>query len=353
MKRIKKIIVSLIVIWWAVFCVTSADNSDCGTFASLSYSQDSGENWFNIINLTRNTTENKYSNFLTTNEQLAIINKESLNTAMLNLKKYCCENELWWLKQQSETCKKDKVFFNDNALDSPFLFDHLFDVIMRRLVWLTWENDIYMKTDMSVDQKWEERRTRILEEAQDITWSNPQTIIDKYQEIWQQSPSSAWYNIKDKIHATFWDLSDDQFLSYVSWQWSFNENDESKQIANAFKNYDKWTLYDRYDNACALTEYFYALLDQWIQSSDKIKTIKRLSNWQCNSIIKDQIQLENSYVREVIQRQSNLFMWNTVKEYLTYLQDRTNTLKDTRWKARDRWLDVVRAVPKLIKKCVK
>lgn len=354
MKETKKIITSLIAICSCFLCITSAtDNSDCWKFAALYYSQTWSDNWFNIITKVRGTSENRYSNFLTVDEQNAIIDKASLNTAMLNLKKYCCENEFWWLTQNSETCKIDNGFFNNNALDSPYLFDHLFDVIIRRLTWLTWEQYIYTNTNMIVDEKWRERRERIIKESLDITWANPQTLIDKYQEVRQQSPSSAWYNIKDKIHATFWRLSNDKFLLYVSWQWWSEENDESKQIAEALKKYNDRTLYDRYDNACALSEYFYALLNQWVDSSDRIKTINRLSKWDCNSAIQKQIKNENNYVREVIQRQWNLFTKNYVQEYLKYLQDRTNTLKDTRSKSKDRLLDISRAVPKLIKKCVK
>ena len=351
MQKTKRIIISLFIIWLSFFSFTKADNSDCWTFAKLYYTQDWWENWFSIVNGARGVSSNKYSNFLTVDEQLAIIDKESLNTALLNLKKYCCENEQWWLTQKSDTCKKDNVFFNPNALDSPYLFDHLFDVIMRRLIWLSSENDIYLKTNMSIDNKWEEWRNRIQEQSLNITWSNPQEIIDKYQETWKQSPTTAWYNIKDKIQATFWNNNDDIFLTYVSWQWSDSQESESKKIAEALKKYEDWTLYDRYDNACALTEYFYSLLNQPVQSLDRHNTINKLST--CNSLVKEQIKQENEFVREVIQRQSNLFIENYVTEYFKYVDKRTNTLKDTLSKSRDRLLDIVRAVPKLIKKCVK
>ena len=238
MQKTKRIIISLFIIWLSFFSFTKADNSDCWTFAKLYYTQDWWENWFSIVNGARGVSSNKYSNFLTVDEQLAIIDKESLNTALLNLKKYCCENEQWWLTQKSDTCKKDNVFFNPNALDSPYLFDHLFDVIMRRLIWLSSENDIYLKTNMSIDNKWEEWRNRIQEQSLNITWSNPQEIIDKYQETWKQSPTTAWYNIKDKIQATFWNNNDDIFLTYVSWQWSDSQESESKKIAEALKKYE-------------------------------------------------------------------------------------------------------------------
>ena len=353
MKKINKIIITLFICWCCINCITLGDNSDCWKFAELQYKQEgSAENGFNIVNLSRWTSTNIYSNFLTIDEQSAIIDKESLNTALLNLKKYCCTNELWWLKQQYKTCQDDKEFYNDNALDSEYLFDHIFDVIIRRLTWLTWVNDIYTKTNMTVDKKWEERRARISEQALNTSWTNPQTIIDQYQKVREQSPSSTWYNIKDKIYDTFY-LSDQDFLAYVSWQWSSEKSDESKKVAEAFKNYDKRTLYDRYDNACALSEYFYALLDLWVTSSDKNTIRYKLSDWACSNLVKQQIQQENYYVKEVIQRQTNLFMENYITTYLSYYQNRTDTLKDTWSKAKDKLLDVVRAIPKLIQSCVK
>ena len=122
--------------------------SDCGKFAAMSYTQ-KWTNWFNVITQSRNTDSNKYSNFLSIDQQNAIIDNDSLNTAMLNLKKYCCEHEQWWLNQKSKTCIDDSVFFNDSALESPYLFDHLFDVIMRRLSGLTGEKNLYEKTNIT------------------------------------------------------------------------------------------------------------------------------------------------------------------------------------------------------------
>ena len=162
MKKINKIIITLVISLCCINCITFWDNSDCWKFSELQYKQKwAWDNGFRIVDLSWWTNDNIYSNFLTIDEQLKIIDKESLNTALLNLKKYCCTNQLWWMTEQSETCQNDKEFYNENALDSPYLFDHIFDVIMRRLTWLTWENDIYTKTNMTVDEKWQERRARI------------------------------------------------------------------------------------------------------------------------------------------------------------------------------------------------
>lgn len=323
--------------------------SDCEIFWNLPYSQ-SGKNGFAIVDYAWETGNNDYSKFLDINTQKKILMKDDLNTALLNLKKYCCENELWWLKQNSETCEVDKAFFNSNSLDSQYLFDHIFDVMMRRLNWLSSDNDIYQNTNMWVDEKWKERRERISGKAIDLSWSNPQEIIDKYNVYWTQTDPQMWYDISKKLYTTF-SMDDNKFLLYVSGQWN---TEDSQSVAEAIKAYDKWTLYDRYQNVCALSEYFYALLDVWLWSSDKYKVIERLSNWQvCNQAIKQQVEWEKLYVEWVEMETSNLYLSNYIEWYLWYLYDRWNKLKSLRRDSVDRFLDVVRAVPNLVNQCVK
>lgn len=346
MKKLNKtLIISLILSCFALN-LTSADNSDCWKFWAMSYS----DGWwsFEIVNLSRETSANRYTNFLSVGQQAAIIRKDDLNTAMLNLKKFCCENQLWDLT--ADTCKKDEPYFNPNALDSPYLFDHLFDVIIRRLNWLTTDVDIYTNTNMSTDDKWTSRRNWIDEQAKATAWSTPQTIINKYKQVWKQSPSNLWYNITTRIYSVFWDLDDQDVLTYVSWKWWTNE---SSVVANAMKNYDSWTLYDRYINSCALGEYFYSLLNVWAHSEDKDKTVKRLSDRTCDRIVERQIDWENAYVVLVIHKSANLFLSNFVEWYIWYLYQRQQKLEKLWTDIVNRRMDDVRWVPNLENSTVK
>ena len=327
-----------------------ADDSDCWIFWILPYHHEwPTNNGFDIVKNSRETTIWP-AIFLTTDQQKAIITNNDLNTAIINLKKYCCENQIWWLTQDRDTCKKDKVFFNDNTPDSPYLFDHLFDVIMRRLNWMNGEYDIYTKTNMTLDKKWEERRNRINEKAESQKWSTPQIIYTKYKEIWNQTPE---YNIATLIYPEF-RKDDDTFLEYIGWK---KDNDESKKIAKALKEYDKRTIYDRYSNACALTEFFYVLLNAWQNSKDKEETISRLAKWKnwlvCDDIIKNQINWENNYVKIIIKNSSNLFLTNYLEWYISYMYNRQQTLQKLRKDSSDRFWDVVNAIPCLQKKCTK
>ena len=351
MKNLNKILIVPILLSCSILNLVSADNSDCGTFATMSYSNsDWWDNGFWIVNLSRWTDSNKFSNFMTKEQQLAIIDKESINTAILNLKKYCCEKNLWWLNYSLDTCKQDKVFFNDNIIDSQYFFDHLFDVVMRRLSGLSGEYDIYTKTNMSVDSLGWEWRSWIVWQAENVSWVNPQIIIDKYQEFWHPSAPQLWYDVSNNINTSFWDLSDQDFLLYVSGNWW---SQESKDIADALKNYDNWTLYDRYNNACAITQYLYALLDLWLSSEDKNRTINNLAKWYCKQATKSQIDNENLYVKLVILQAGNLFLQNYRQWYISYLYDRSKILTDTWRNITNKFLDVVKGVPHLVHTSVK
>lgn len=344
MKNLNKILIIPIILACSIFGVSLADNSDCWIFGVLTYN-----NWFSIVNNTRETNSDKNTNFLTIEEQRAIITKDDLNTAILNLKKYCCENGRWWLKQTLDTCKKDKVFFNDNSLDSPYLFDHIFDVIMRRLNWLSGDTNIYTKTNMTLDDKWSERRNFITKQAISTWWSIPQIIIDEYKKFRTGSSPDLWYNISHYIHTTFWSLSNEGFLSYVSWSWN---SEQSKMVSNAMKNYSWWTLYDRYINACALSEYFYALLNIW-NSDDRMTIINKLSDKSCDKIVEKQIKWESSYVSLIKQRSSNKFLSNYNEWYIAYLYERQKRLENLLKDSKNRRLDVIRGVPGLQRKCTK
>ena len=344
MRRLRRILIISSILSRFIIGFVVADDSDCGIFWVLEYNHSDSENGFVIVNQSWETENNKYSNFLTLEQQKGIITKNDINTALLNLKKYCCEKNLWGLKNGENTCLNDQDFFNPNTLDSQYLFDHIFDVMMRRLVWLTGDTDIYVKTNMTVDNLWQERRQLISSKAENLSWSNTQSIVDAYKKYWKSN-----YDITQEINWTF-SLDDQSFLSYVGW-WA--ESQESEQVSEVIKNYEKWTLYDRYWNVCALTRYFYALFNLWRENVDRNTIINRLSSGTCESFVTLQIDREANYTQLVAQRSSNQFLSNYIEGYLWYFYDRGNKLK-TLWKnATDRWLDVVRAVPHLVKQSVK
>ena len=327
-----------------------ADNTDCERFAPSLYYQSWAKNWFNEVKNSRWTTTNKYSNFLSIPEQIdidneiGIIDSESLDTAILNLKKYCCENSIWSISPDHSYCKTDHSFFNSNSLDSPYLFDHLFDVIMRRLNGLSWDTNIY--NNMKLDNKWSERRSKISSYAENLSWVSPQIIVTEYQKM---RSANNEYDISSYVNNKFISDSTSNFLLFVSWQW---DSDDSKKVKDALINYKNWSLYDRYRNACALTEYFYALLlGGDTDSTVKNETIKNITKWVCDDIVSNQIKSENIYTKLIMKKSANLFQKNYFEWYTSYMHNRMESLQSTWRNSVDRFFDVVRAVPQLIKNC--
>lgn len=342
----KILLVSAVFVYATLNLVLADDSDDCKIFGSDSYKQEwSANNWFPVVDIAR---QSDYFRHLMEGQKEEILGKDDLNTALLNLKKYCCENGIWWIADG--ICKKDAEFFNENALDSQYLFDHIFDVMMRRLNWLTGESDVYAKTKMSIDKKWNERRNRIDKKALDFEWSDAQTIINEYNKYWTKSDVSLWYDILDNVSERFIGEDHQTFLKYVSWELEGNDAEESKKVARAIKNYDKWTLADRYNNVCALDFYFYALLN--LDSSSMMREHSDVYSL-CKNAVEQQIEEEDAYVQVVIQEASNLFLSNYIEWYLKYLYDRWIKLKSLWRDSTDRWLDVARAVPHLTNKCGK
>lgn len=344
MKKLNKILIIPIMLWclWLSFTIAVSENSDCGVFGSLSFDK--------IVEKTNNireTDKNESTKFLTIDQQRAIITKDDLNTAILNLQKQCCLRKDF---SNSKICADNAIYFNDNALESEYLFNHLFDVIMRRLSWLNWDDDIYKKTKMTTDDKWTERRERINSQAESLKWSTPQTISTKYNQFRSQSSPEKWYDIASLVN---WEVSQDYntFVSFVSWKWEWNYKELSEKVAKALQNYNERTLYDRYKNSCALTEYFYIILG-WDRSADKKTTISQSFNNKCNNFVDKQLSWENAYVKLITQRSANLFLSNYIQWYMSYMYERQMNLQKLRKESNDRFLDVVRGTPCLQSKCV-
>ena len=306
-KLIKKLIIPVILGFFSLTIVSASDNSDCWRFGSLI--SDWGSFW--IVDISRETTSNRYTNFLTIQEQTAIIRKDDLNTALFNLKKYCCDNDIWSIP--SQTCKQDEPYYNSNVLESPYLFDHLFDVIIRRFNWLI-KASPYKK--MSRDPKWTSWRNWI-DSIANGTKSTPNEIITKYQQTWKVSSPGLWYDIAPKIYNAFWNQDDQDLLTYVSWKWNTKE---SRTLKSAMKSYSNRTLYDRYINSCALGEYFYALLNVGVNSEDEKKIVNKLSDRSCDKVVEKHINWENAYVSLVIHKSETVFLSPFVVWYMSYLE---------------------------------
>lgn len=339
MKKVIKIV--SIIYLFSVFCGlnhTKAEEqfTDCDLIMWDIYEWNHS---FKTVDKVWITNDYPYSNFLTKAEQKAIIDKESLDRAILNLKKYCFKNANdEQRKWRNNLYKKDQrnIERESNTLDSPYLFDHIFDILMRKYAWFTWE--VY---NLEVDWSGAEWR-KIMTEIATSTWgSNPQDTINKYNSF---RYTNSKYDINSKIEDVFI-TNHNNVWAFIAWNWG----NDGKRIAESLKNYKKRTLTDKYNNACWLSIYLYSLLLNW--SSDAQRIIKNIE--KCNTIAKSQIDKETAYTNLVIQRSSDLFQKNYVDAYTEYLNDRKDKLQKKRKDTADKFKFVSKAVPQIVRNCRK
>lgn len=78
------------------------------------------------------------SDALLNKDHLALnaITKEGLKRSLINLKSYCCSSMSFSSTKFQESCEKDKVLRENTTHypESPYLFDQLFDTMIRRLM---------------------------------------------------------------------------------------------------------------------------------------------------------------------------------------------------------------------------
>jgi hypothetical protein len=92
MNKINKILIISVMCGFFLLNFSLAENTDCWYFARMTYNQGDG---FDNVNHVWETKESKFSNFLDpVDKQTLILTKNDLNTAMLNLKKYCCDKNI-------------------------------------------------------------------------------------------------------------------------------------------------------------------------------------------------------------------------------------------------------------------
>ncbi len=118
---------------------------------------------------------------------------EAVTLALDNLSSYCC----FWVKQiPNSLCGNVKKNL-ENIPTSPFLFDHLIDIWLRRL---DGDPDNIYGNEGILDKQWVARRETIREEATNIAWVPSQAIYSKYIETRGKDNSkwlykySAWDN---------------------------------------------------------------------------------------------------------------------------------------------------------------
>lgn len=286
-----------------------------------------------------------------------IIDLASLNVALLNLQKRCCSTADFYTGNTTN-CKKDRAYYennNDKVLQSFSLFDHIYDVQRRRLAGEAGEE--YLYKGVTLDKKAQERRERINQIAESFTGTAPLVINNKYNEFRKVDAQNLTTGFVQSMHK--------QFEEYT------NDMETGANLA-ILQRYNELTLGERHENLCNITRYIYGLFlkDQSKEDKEKseIRTRNTLTNPTllklrkcpqlsahnlCTCQIKQGIENEANYVKNVITKRSNDLLKDNVTQFTNiYLANRLIDLEAIILEINKSLRNVERAVPKLTLSCM-
>lgn len=323
MKSLPKIIISIWLLWigflWInVFAIDVIGDCD------LVRNNISGEEKLFPSVKRRN---NKTRDWVDIKHQ-EIIDSNSLNIAFLNLKKSCCSNKDFQ-KNAQDTCKADKELFSQNAPQSYYLFDHLLDVLMRRL------DGIESYQEVTPDEKWEERRNFITELATNPKGTTPVNIDKTFKETRKIDPKNLL-----NIQVNDIGKSKQEYLSLI----------ESWSNLQRINEYQDRTLGERYSNICSISSYMYFLFINNDQNS-LFATREKILNGNCQSLIEKRLNSETEYTQLVKIKSSNELSLVNIQEYIDYLGKRTEDLQSKISKARTSFQRIERQTIKITPLC--
>ena len=240
--------------------------------------------------------------------------KESIKRALLNLKAYCCEQNIIW--SDTPRCKydKEKWLLLDNHPDSKFLYDHLVDIWFRRLDAM--EKLLYEW--VSPDPIWKEWRDFINKKWNQAAWTIPMDILPNFN---KQRTLNTNYILDGR-----------------------DQNEWTSKITQ----YSNRPLVNRYWNLCEITAYIYWYL--WLKLLDYTKTYWYPS---CKSLSKNIISRNITFTKAIVLKKSNKLLYDNINSHITnYIsQNRLTKLKETILWIVEAFNVVNKKVVKLIKEC--
>ena len=237
--------------------------------------------------------------------------KETIEKAFEHLKAYCCDSNIL------TNCSQN----NNNEIypQSTYLFDHILDVYLRRLD--AKEGLLYGLEPDEIRKEW---RDFIMARGDDVKWTVPLEIKDKFSSMWRQV-------------ANVTNFMGDTELNMNLWKNSFEEN---------IKNYDNWTLWDKYNLACDVSKY----VSENKLFFDKVKTTEYNA---CKKLTNARINNETVYTQSLLMQKANVLLWSSMKSYLgTYfISNKLTALQEKVSNMASSFAEVNNAVWQLIPEC--
>lgn len=248
--------------------------------------------------------------------------KESIKTAMLNLKAFCCKQNT--PGSETPSCKYDKEnwLLQEQYVDSSLLVDHLTDIWLRRLDAI--EKLLYPWVES--DPIWKQRREFIKQKAQQKDWTTPTDIISETE--------------KQRT------LNTNYILDYRK-DWNYAKEYKSWRIEKT-KDYENRPLINRYQNICENIAYIY-----WESPWELNNYIKTYRYDNCKSLVTDVKNRNILYTKVIILKKSNKLLYDNAESYVTsyFGKTRLEKLKDTVLSILQAFSTVNKQVIKLVQEC--
>ena len=247
--------------------------------------------------------------------------KEAIEKAYTHLKSYCCDiNYL-----NGSSCNQS----NNNEIypQSIYLFDHILDVYLRRLDAKqkdgNGEDLLYW---LQPDEMWKERREFIIKHGNNVKWSLPLEIKDKF---------SSMRKLSARVTNFIWDTE----LNIKNWKDSLEEN---------IKNYDNWTLWDKYNIACDISKYISE--NKILLPDSKLSTTEYNS---CKKLTSARINNETVYTQTLLMQKANILLWSNMKSYLNtyFVSNKLTALQEKVFNMATSFAEVNNAVWQLVPEC--
>lgn len=259
-----------------------------------------------------------------------ILWEDDTKKAFDNLKKFCCQRKLI----SGTGCGNVDTW--GYYPSSASLFDHMFDIYMRKLDAKqkneNWED---LMLWVQPDPDWKAWRDFITNVGNNPDWLVPTKITDEFNKYWKSDTSSQImsFNIEDK--------GVDNRKNDISWK---------------ITDFPDWKLVDKYNNACDVIMYLSIqtkLVNDWWKLESDINTKESEVYSKCKELVKNRINAEDYYVQSLIKEKSNTLLMDNVNTYLStyFLETKMTELQKSLLNSRTMFAEIVKWVSRLIKNC--
>lgn len=235
------------------------------------------------------------------------LSKEGFITIISNLKAYCCSQNLIECSENEKANLPEK-----NYPESPYMFDHLIDMTMRRL-----DGIPSLAYGKDVDPMAKFRRETIDAIAADPTGAQAMTVEDKFA-TYRSLDRKKTKNIKERVLPNY-DTTNTELLS----------------------------LADKYNKLCEINKLLYKdiqdnqsiIVGEYSESNSFYR--------KCETMVRERIQRETQYTKLLMIQKSTQMLTETTKEYTKthFVEEKLMGLRNLITKVKDFFQTIVQQAP--------